>query len=155
MCSRTWFGWLGVLVLLTTGCGHQPTAQPTEATTAREEPIGETLNTEEAVERLEEHIANAVAVLPETLELEPVGPVVKGASCDDPTDGGSQDRVMAGRSYWLTGLPKEDNETNAELLHQHWIDNGYLVVRDGRPDKMSIAVRSEHDDFSLRAHLIW
>ena len=111
--------------------------------------MGETLNTEEAVERLEEHIANAVAVLPETLELEPVGPVVKGASCDDPTDGGSQERVMAGRSYWLTGLPKEDNETNAELLHQYWIDNGYVVIRDGRLNKMSIALRSEQDDFSL------
>ncbi|OKI19159.1 hypothetical protein A6A08_05135 [Nocardiopsis sp. TSRI0078] len=107
------------------------------------------MNTEEAVERLEEHITNTVAVLPETLELEPVGPVIKGASCDDPTDGGSQDRVMAARSYWLTGLPVEDNEANAELLHQYWTDHGYVMVHDDRPDDMYIAVRNEEDAFSL------
>lgn len=109
----------------------------------------QTLNTEETVERLEEHIADSVSVLPETLELEPVGRVIKNASCDDPTDGGSPERVMAYRSYWLTGLPKEDNETNAELLHQYWINNGYAVSRDDRPDDMSIAVRKEDDAFSL------
>ncbi|MFE1165761.1 hypothetical protein [Nocardiopsis sp. NPDC058789] len=114
----------------------------------------ETITEDEAAAKVDQHIANAVAALPETVELEPLGPVAF-ASCDDPTDGGPRGRVTVSLDQWLNGLPVEENEQNAELLYQYWTANGYRVLRDERPDKLSIAVENEEDGFlmSLRASI--
>ena len=84
----------------------------TDQGTAMEERITE----DEAAAKVDQHIANAVAALPETVELEPLGPVAF-ASCDDPTDGGPRGRVTVSQRQWLNGLPVEENEQNAELLY--------------------------------------
>jgi hypothetical protein len=108
----------------------------------------ETMNQDEAAERVQEHIDNAVAVLPDTLELERVGGV-NVAACDDPTDGGPRDRVTVGRSYWLDGLPSEDNDTNIDLLHEYWTANGYRVLTDSRPEDVFLSVEHEEDSFRM------
>lgn len=125
------------LALVTAGCGADPSGE-----TGREG----TMNQEEAAERGQEHIDNAAAVLPDTLELEPVGGV-NFAACDDPTDGGSRDRVTVGRSYWLDGLPSEDNDTNIDLLYEYWTANGYHVLTDSRPEDVFVSVEHEEDFF--------
>ncbi|NKY80381.1 hypothetical protein HGB46_17600 [Nocardiopsis dassonvillei] len=109
---------------------------------------GETMNQDEAAENVQEHIDKAVTVLPETLELQPVGGV-NVAACDDPTDGGSGDRVTVGRSYWLDGLPVEDNEANIDLLTEYWTANGYRVLTDSRPDDVFVSVENEEDAFRM------
>lgn len=142
-----------VLVALTSGCtngGNEPRwSESLERPEGKEENMKNALTTNEAVERLEEHIANTVSVLPETLHLEPIGPVIKGASCDDPTDGGPQDRVTASRRYWLDGLSIKENETNVELIYQYWINNDYVVLEDLRPEKIFVSVQHEEDNFRM------
>ena len=108
----------------------------------------ETITQDEAAEKIEQHVTDAVAVLPDTVELEPLGPVAF-ASCDDPTDGGSQDRVTVSQRQWLTGIPVEDNEQNADLLYEYWTTNGYRVLHDKRPGKLSISVENEEDAFRM------
>jgi hypothetical protein len=108
----------------------------------------QTMNQDEAAERVQEHIDNAVAALPEGLDLTPVGDV-NFAACDDPTDGGSTDRVTVGRSYWLDGLPVEDNEASIDLLHEYWTANGYRVLTDSRPDDVFVSVENEEDSFRM------
>lgn len=141
------------LVALISGCtggSNEPRwPESSENLADKEENMKNTLTTNEAVELLEEHIANTVSVLPEALHLEPIGPVIKGASCDDPTDDGPQDRVTASRRYWLDGLSIEDNETNVELIYQYWVNNDYVVLEDLRPEKIFVSVQHEEDNFRM------
>lgn len=111
----------------------------------------ETMTQEEAAERAREQIDNLMEALPETAQLEERGGP-NFAACDDPTDGGPRDRVTVSDSYWIRGLPVEDNDQTIELMYEYWTANGYRVLRDERPDKPSIAVENEEDFFwmSLR-----
>ncbi|MFE6307452.1 hypothetical protein [Nocardiopsis sp. NPDC057823] len=120
----------------------------------QETTMQETMTQDEAATKVDQHITGAVSALPETVELEPVGPVAF-ASCDDPTDGGPRGRVTVSQDQWLNGLLVEENEQNAELLYEYWTANGYRVIRDERPDKLSIAVENEEDGFlmSLRVSI--
>ena len=108
----------------------------------------ETITQDEAAEKIEQHVTDAVAVLPDTVELEPLGPVAF-ASCDDPTDGGPKDRVTVSQRQWLTGLPAEDNEQNVDLLYDYWVSNGYRVIHDLRPDELFVTTESETDAFNV------
>lgn len=108
----------------------------------------ETITQDEAAEKIEQHVTDAVAALPDTVELEPLGPVAF-ASCDDPTDGGSKDRVTVSQRQWLTGLPAEDNEQNVDLLYDYWVSNGYRVIHDLRPDELFVTAESETDAFNV------
>ena len=108
----------------------------------------ETITQDEAAEKIEQHVTDAVAALPDTVELEPLGPVAF-ASCDDPTDGGPKDRVTVSQRQWLTGLPAEDNEQNADLLYDYWVSNGYRVIHDLRPDELFVTAESETDAFNV------
>ncbi|MBB4934246.1 hypothetical protein F4561_005066 [Lipingzhangella halophila] len=107
-----------------------------------------TLNQEQALERVEQHIGNATANLPDSLHTESLG-VIDGASCDDPTDNGPKVRIIVSHKYWLDGLQPEDNEHHAELLHQHWTNNGYTVLTDDRPDEIYISVENNEDGFRM------
>jgi hypothetical protein len=71
------------------------------------------------------------------------------AACEDPTDGGPKDRTTVSERPWNRGLPTEENEANIELMHDYWLNNGYRVLRDERPDKPSITVESEEDAFRV------
>ncbi|NYH55751.1 hypothetical protein HNR06_005340 [Nocardiopsis arvandica] len=107
-----------------------------------------TITEDEAAERVREHIDDTMTALPDTAELEERrGTVV--AACDDPTDGGSRDRVTVSETFWVRGLPAEDNEANIELLHEHWTSNGYRVFEDLRPDDMFLSVEHEKDAFGV------
>lgn len=125
----------GVAVLMATSCTGQETEDP-----------GGGMNRNEAAERVEEHINESVSVLPESVELEP-GRETNFAACDDPTDGGPQGRIIASRVYRLSGLPTEDNGANAELLHQHWSDKGYKIMRDRRLERIYISAETSGDSF--------
>lgn len=122
----------------------------TACNTGQEQRSGmeETINQDEAAQKIDQHITEAAAVLPDTVKLEPLGPIAF-ASCDDPTDGGPKDRVTVSQRKWLTGLPTEDNEQNVDLLHDYWVSNGYRVIHDLRPDELFVTVESETDAFNV------
>lgn len=126
---------IAVLTLMLSACG----------TSEYEE---ETMTQDEAAERAEEHINDAVAVLPDSLELESSGGVTANP-CDDLANGGAEGPVSVGLGYWLRGLPVEDNEDNVELLYRYWIDNGYQVTGDQRPNKLAVFVQNEEDSFRM------
>lgn len=113
---------------------------------SEEDPILEdNMNEDEAADRVEEHVDQAVSVLPAGVELEPLTePIVGG--CDG---GGDDESVTVSHTYWLRELPSEDNESNAETLHQYWSNNHYEVLRDRRPDKLSISVQHTEDAFRM------
>lgn len=109
--------------------------------------MGETMTEDEAAEKVQGHIDGVITALPEEAEIEAwQGP--NFAACDDPTDGGSKNRVTVSETFWVRGLPVEDNDANIDLMYEYWTDNGYQILRDKRPEKMSVTV--EHEESSFR-----
>ena len=108
----------------------------------------ETITQDEAADKVWEHINGVMSSLPDEAELE-TRQGMNFASCDDPTDGGPKDRITVSERLWIRGLPAEENEANIELMYDYWIDNGYRVLRDERPDKLSISVEDEEDAFRV------
>lgn len=133
-----------IVVFVTVGC-------QSEISTGSEPSEGQqenTMNQDEAAERVEEYIDDAAAALPGDVELEPEGDTTF-ASCDDPTDDGPKGRVIASHVYRLSGLPTEANEANAELLHQYWTGKGYEIILDRRPERIYISAESSGDAFTI------
>lgn len=133
-----------IVVFMLAGC-------QSEAPDGSESPEGQKINSmsqDEAADRVEEYIDDAAAALPGDVELEPEGDTTF-ASCDDPTDDGPKGRVIASHVYRLSGLPTEDNEANAELLHQFWTDKGYEIILDRRPERIYISAESSGDAFTI------
>jgi len=118
-----------------TGCGQRAGMQ-------------ETITQDEAEEKVQEHINGVMSSLPEEAELETRQGMIF-ASCDDPTDGGPKDRVTVGERLWIRGIPTEENENNIDRIYDYWTNNGYQVLRDERPDKLSISVEDEEDFFRM------
>ena len=126
---------MATLILATciTGCGQRAGME-------------ETITQDEAAEKVQEHINGVMSSLPDEAELETRRGTLF-AACDDPTDGGPKDRVTVSERLWVRGLPIEDNETNIKRIYDYWINNGYQVLRDERPEKSSITVEDE-DSFA-------
>lgn len=100
------------------------------------------LDEEQAERRLDTHIDDTVAVLPDSLELEPVGPPVS-APCEPDTF------VSVTKNYWLREIPSGENEQHVEALVEYWKANGYTVRSDQRPDDLSVSVENDEDGFSM------
>ncbi|WP_116243837.1 hypothetical protein [Nocardiopsis sp. FIRDI 009] len=128
------------LALAVSGCGTTG-----DGSTAMNET---TITQDQAATKVQEHIDAALTALPEEAELETRRGTLF-AACDDPTDGGSRDRVTVSETFWIRGLPVEDNEANIELMHEYWTGNGYRVMRDERPDSLSVTVEHEEDSFRV------
>lgn len=110
--------------------------------------MNESMTQGEAATKVQEHIDGVMSSLPDEAELEKRQGMIF-ASCDDPTDGGPKDRVTVGERLWIRGLPTEENETNIDRIYDYWTNNGYQVLRDERPDKLSISVEDEEDFFRM------
>jgi hypothetical protein len=50
-------------------------------------------------------------------------------------------------NFWIRGVAEEDNEVALVLMHDHWVDSGYRIVNDNRPDDPFINARNEEDNF--------
>lgn len=129
---------LSVLAVTVAGCGSET---PFTSERIAEDPI----NKDEAVEKIDEHINHAVGVLPEDVRLEPLDQPITGG-CEG---GGRNEPVTVSHTYWLYDLDPEDNEANAEALHQYWTDNGFEILSDERPETLSISVQQPEDGFGM------
>lgn len=110
--------------------------------------MNETITQDEAASKVQEHIGGTLTAPPEEAGLETrLGTIF--AACDDPTDGGPKDRVTVSETFWIWGLPVEDNESNIELMYEYWTNNGYQVLRDQRPDSMSVTIEHSEDAFRV------
>ncbi|WP_246406142.1 hypothetical protein [Nocardiopsis aegyptia] len=142
MTPRTYVAYAVALTLLLSGCGPDPAGESGDAE------MEATMNQGKAEERVEELITEATAVLPDSLELESLGGITANP-CDDLANGGAEGPVSVGRTYWLDGLPVEENEADVELLLEFWTDNGYRVTDDRRPEQLSVFVEDEEDSFRM------
>ncbi len=109
-----------------------------------------TLSPPQAMGRVEEHIADAVAALPVQPRLEEQSRV-EGLPCDDPTDDGPLGRVTVGKTYWLRQVPKERNTEVFEAIHSYWLSHDYRVLHDWRDRTAAPAlfVESNRDAFRM------
>lgn len=122
-----------------TACSTEPGQRAT---------MEETITQDEAADKVKEHIDGVMSSLPDEAELE-TRQGMNYASCDDPTDGGPKDRVTVSERLWIRGLPSEENESNIELMHDYWANNGYQVIHDLRPDELFVTVENETDAFNV------
>ncbi|MDX3325299.1 hypothetical protein PV405_11555 [Streptomyces sp. ME02-6979-3A] len=82
--------------------------------------------------------------------LESFGGGVK--SCQEPSDGGSEDRVTLTRNYWLRGIPREEAKGVVRKVFGNWKAAGHVV--DAAPDYerrvVAANLRSKPDDFLMQ-----
>lgn len=132
MRQLTWVAGAAVVVMLT-GCGGE-----TEDEASPDSPLSE----KQASKRVEKHISDTVSVLPDSLKLEPVGSTVS-APCEP------DHLITVSKSYWLDGLPAEENKQYVDEMVKYWTTNGYTVVDDLRPDELFVSVGNDKDGFGM------
>lgn len=125
---------IAMLVLVLAGCAEKPT-----------------MKEHEAMSRVEQLIRETVAVIEPRPQLNAFLPSLNRRYCLDPADGGSEERVIVNRRYYLRGIPKERFVDVANRVKAHWQQEGHLVthvhgLETGEPD---VSGRSRPDDFIL------
>ncbi len=114
-----------------------------------------TLTEQQAMERVERHIGDAVAALPVNARLDEA-PTVSPLPCDDPSDQGPLGRVTVAKVYWLRDLPKDRTAELFEAMHSYWLSHDYRVLDDHRDLRVpALFVESNRDAFrmSLQANV--
>lgn len=133
---------LTMMGALLAGCG-------VVAITERDGDSMRTLSVPQANQRVEEHIADAVAALPVKPRLEAqtdLGPL----NCDDPSDQGPLGRVTVANGYWLREVPQESNAEIFETMHAYWLSHEYRVLDDSRDTRApALFVESNRDSFRM------
>lgn len=104
------------------------------------------MNQMEAADKVEEHITSAAGSLPAKVELNPVGRMVFPTCELDSPDNPS---VIANRSYWLDGIPEEENEEIVESLHDYWSNGNWEIQDDERPENLRVSAENKDDLFLM------
>ncbi|SFI88858.1 hypothetical protein SAMN05216275_105280 [Streptosporangium canum] len=109
---------------------------------------GRTMTEAQALARVEQIIKETVAVVRPEPRLDLYAPSLNSNMCLDPTDGGSEDRIVVNRSYYLRGIPQGKISEVVGQIKKHWEQQGYYisgVSANGR----NMTGRSRPDDFLL------
>lgn len=109
---------------------------------------GPTTTEDEVADKAQEHIDGILTVLSEDAELD-MRESTLFAACDDPNDGAPQGRVTVSETFWVRGLPSEDNKSNIDLMYEYWTGNGYQILRDERPGKTTVTAGNEEGSFRV------
>lgn len=106
-----------------------------------------TITKEQASQRVDDYLAQMVAVLlpPPRLEL---ASAISGL-CKDPDDNGPQGRVDVGRTYWLRDIPRDRNRAFFDTLRRYWADRGYRVLGDQSGPSPFVSVENPQDGFRM------
>jgi hypothetical protein len=124
-----------LLALLVTSCGTETGMQ-------------RTITVEQAEQRAEDYFRKALAVLPDRARPE-VG-LIHTVECDDPTDNGPKGRKIASVDYDILDLPPNEYPEYVARLERWWLDHGFRVLDDERPERESIWVENNEDGFRMR-----
>lgn len=138
-------------LLLSTACSGNTagdSSDSNETVSAEVSSKMRTLTKQQASERADKHIHQAVSALP-------VEPSLRlhddsATECQDPTDGGPRGRYEVGKTFWLDELSPERNTEFVDALYKHWSENGYSVLSDKRSsnDKY-VWVENPNDSFRM------
>ncbi|MFF5212736.1 hypothetical protein [Streptosporangium sp. NPDC000396] len=107
-----------------------------------------TMTEAQALARVEQLIKETAAVIKPKPRLDLYRPSLNPNSCLDPTDGGSEDRVVMNRSYYLRDIPQDQVAEVARQVKQYWEQQGHYV-QGTSPNGLNISGRSRPDDFLL------
>ena len=110
----------------------------------------DTLTTQQAGDRANEHIKNAVDALPDNPSLRTKNIVNDTMECKDPSDNGPRGRYTIYKSYWLKDIPKNHNTELVDTLYQYWKNNNYRILANQRSrDDKFISVQHNEDAFRM------
>lgn len=107
----------------------------------------QTLNQQQAAERVDAHITAAVDQLRPRPGLEPVRRFA--FACADPTDHGPLGRVVVEHRYELPAIDAADGPSVLDTLAEYWTGNGYLILRDGRGGRLAEIAAEAPDGFRV------
>ncbi|MEV2269667.1 hypothetical protein [Nonomuraea africana] len=109
------------------------------------------MNEQQTVDRVEQLIQESVSAIDPPPQLELFRPSLNRRYCVGATDGGSEDRIIVTRTYYLRGIPKDRIVDVAQLIRTRWQENGHVVTEvngldTGEPE---VSAQSRPDDFIL------
>ncbi|MEV4247943.1 hypothetical protein AB0J63_31575 [Streptosporangium canum] len=107
-----------------------------------------TMTQAQALARVEQLIKETSDVINPNPHLDLYRPSLNVNGCLDPTDGGSEDRVVISRSYYLRDIPKDQVGEVARQVKQHWERQGYYIEAVSK-DGLAVFGHSQPDDFLL------
>lgn len=135
--------WVGVWALITIACGTLAACGGAG--------MGGSMNTitqQQAIERVDRYIADAVAALPDEPTLTP-GLEQLSSECIDPTDNGPRNRIQVLKSYDLDGISKDRNGDYFDALRQWWTTHGFRVLDEDQTVPRRIQVEHNSDGFRM------
>jgi len=136
------------ILLLAAACGC--TSAQTSAPSSGKDNSMDTLTTQQAGDRANEHVKNAVDALPIEPSLERQKHLSDSMECIDPTDDGPRGRYEIDRNYELHDIPQERNSELVDALYHYWKNNNYRILADQRSrDDKFISVQHNEDAFRM------
>lgn len=113
-----------------------------------EAPMKNTITQQQANERVEQYVRDAVATISPTARLEVLGGS-RDFPCDDPTDNGPKGRITASRDYWLQDLPADKHNDYIDALIEWWKEHNFALLRDDRPKDSYVTAENRQDGFRM------
>lgn len=107
-----------------------------------------TITKAQALDRIKQLIDGTVSVIHPKPQLELHQPSLNDGLCLDPVDGGSEDRIVVNRSYFLRELPKDKLDEVATQVKAYWQSQGHYIETES-DDGLEIHARSRPDDFLI------
>ncbi|MFG2073243.1 hypothetical protein [Nonomuraea maritima] len=107
---------------------------------------GSTITKAQALARIEQLIDGTVSVIQPEPELELHEPSLNDNRCLDPADGGSEDRIVVNRSYYLRGLPKDGLKEVVAQVKAYWEREGHHISAEAG-NGLQLYGRTRPDDF--------
>ncbi|MGW6497473.1 hypothetical protein [Nonomuraea angiospora] len=109
-----------------------------------------TITKAQALARIEQLINGTVGVIHPKPELELHRPSLNDGLCLDPLDGGSEERIVVNRAYFLRGLPQDATKLR-EVIAQvkaYWQSQGHHIQAESE-NGLQLYGRSRPDDFYI------
>lgn len=114
-----------------------------------EQPTITQAEAEKRVEALIQATADQITPKPRLERL--IQPDTDLHRCIDPADGGSEDRIVVSREYWLREIPEKQNADVARQVKSYWEAQGHRIteasgLERNQPDVLG---RTRPDDFLI------
>ncbi|MBT2403622.1 hypothetical protein J7I97_16520 [Streptomyces sp. ISL-87] len=138
------------MTAMMTACGAQEGGQKSGGNASKKV----TMNEQQAIDRAEEIIQQAVEGMSPKPTLERMGPLPVGP-CIARDDHGPDDRVQVTVAYKLTGVPGPEAQNLVRQARDAWLKQGYKHNTSGEVDWSgpfpAVYMRTEPDDFWMDA----
>lgn len=106
-----------------------------------------TITIEQANQKVDDWLTQVRQALPPEATYELSSSEERG-SCLDPADGGSQERVVANRTYKVLGLPKDMIPSYFDALRSWWQNHNFRIL-DNTPPNEFLWVENNNDGFRM------